>query len=95
MVFKRVPESVISGGIAMSEVKGKIYDDINRLPKVSNEATAEILVILQDAAKEFPEISKFYISDERVGGGRFQYEQFVYAIQKWQRKWLGSKRETK
>jgi hypothetical protein len=80
----------------MSECKGKIYDDINRLPKVSNEATSEILVILQEAAKEFPEISNYYVSDERVGVGRFQYEQFVFAIQKWQKKWLiSTKRENR
>ena len=35
----------------MSENKGKIYDDINRLPKVSYEAIIEILGILQEAAK--------------------------------------------
>jgi hypothetical protein len=74
----------------MSEAKGKIYDDINRLPKVSYEAVAEIAVILGEAAGEFPEISKFYVSDDRVGGGGFRYDQFVYAVQKWQKKWLGS-----
>jgi hypothetical protein len=74
----------------MSEDKGKIYADINRLPKVNNEAIAEISVILEDAAREFPEISKFYVSDDRVGGGSFKYDQFVYAVQKWQKKWLGS-----
>ncbi len=79
----------------MSESKGKMYDDINRLPKVSYEAASEILNIIREAANEFPEISKFYTeakysSDDRVSGGRFQYEQFVYAVQKWQKKWLGS-----
>jgi len=79
----------------MSEDKGKIYADINRLPKVSYEATTEILPILQEAAKEFPEISKYYIeskfsSDDRVSGGSFRYNQYVADVQKWQKKWLGS-----
>ena len=79
----------------MSENKGKIYDDINRLPKVSYEAIIEILGILQEAAKDFPEISRYYVeskfsSDDRVSGGRFRYEQYVYDMQKWQKKWLGS-----
>ncbi len=74
----------------MSEEKGKIYADINRLPKVSYEATAEILVILEEAAKEFPEISKFYVAAEGRLGGGFKYDQFVYAVQKWQKKWLGT-----
>ena len=83
-------------GIVMREDKGKIYSDINRLPKVSYEATAEILVVLEEAAGEFPEISKFYVSGDRVGGGGFRYEQFVFAVQKWQKKWLGSaKRENR
>jgi hypothetical protein len=76
----------------MFENKGKIYDDINRLPKVSNEGVMEIWGILQEAAKEFPNISKYYVesrfnSDDRVSGGGFRYEQYV---QKWQKKWLGS-----
>jgi Cu/Ag efflux pump CusA len=74
----------------MSDEKGKIYADINRLPKVSFEAASEILPILEEAAKEFPEISKFYVSDDRVGSGGFRYDQFVFAVQKWQKKWLGS-----
>ncbi len=79
----------------MSESKGKIYEDINRLPKVSYEAANEIQDILQEAAKEFPEISRYYFeskfsSDDRVSGGRFKYEQYVYDVQKWQKKWLGS-----
>ncbi len=74
----------------MSEDKGKIYADINRLPKVSFEAAAEIQFILEEAAKEFPEVSKFYVSDDRVGSGSFRYDQFVFAVQKWRKKWLGS-----
>lgn len=79
----------------MTESRGKIYDDINRLPKVSNEAAMEIQAILQAAALEFPEISKFYVdsefrSDDRVSGGHFNYDKYVYAVQKWQKKWLGS-----
>ena len=79
----------------MTENRGKIYDDINRLPKVSNEAVIEILTILQEASKEFPDISKYYVesklsSDDRVGGGSFRYLQYVYDVQKWQKKWLGS-----
>jgi hypothetical protein len=76
----------------MSEENGKIYADINRLPKVSYEAALEILPILEEAAREFPEISKFYVSDDRLGTGRFKYDQFVFAVQKWQKKWLGPKR---
>ena len=79
----------------MTENRGKIYDDINRLPKVSNEVAVEILKILQEAAKEFPDISKYYVesefsSDDHVSGGHFRYEQYVYAVQKWQKKWLSS-----
>jgi hypothetical protein len=74
----------------MSDEKGKIYEDINRLPKVSYEAAAQIADILQEAAKEFPEISKFYSSNDRPGSGSFRYDQFVFAVQKWQKKWLGS-----
>ena len=65
----------------MSEDRGKICADINRLPKVSNEAATEILAILQEATKEFPDISRYFVEskfgDERVGGGRFRYEQYV------------------
>ena len=80
----------------MTENKGKIYDDINRLPRVSNEGVIEILAILQEATKEFPDISKYYISsDDRVGSGGFIYQQYVQDVQKWQKKWLGStKRES-
>ncbi len=75
----------------MAENKGKIYDDINRLPRVSNEAAIEILAILLEAAREFPDISKYYnSSDDRVGSGNFRYEHYVYDVQKWQKKWLGS-----
>ena len=77
----------------MSEDKGKIYADINRLPKVSFEAANEILPILQEAAKEFPEISRFYAESNDSGdriGGHFRYDQYVFAVQKWQKKWLGS-----
>jgi hypothetical protein len=78
----------------MTENKGKIYDDINRIPTVSNEDTLKILAILQEAAKEFPDISKYYVESkfgtgDRVSGGGFRYEQFVYDVQKWQKKWLG------
>jgi hypothetical protein len=61
---------------------------------VNNEEASEVLAVLQDAAKEFPDISKYYaeksISGDRVGGGGFRYDQFVYDVQKWQKKWLGS-----
>jgi hypothetical protein len=78
----------------MTENRGKIYDDINRLPKVSNEVAGEILEILREAAAEFPDISKYYVeseftSDDRVTCGHFRYERYVYAVQKWQKKWLG------
>jgi hypothetical protein len=81
----------------MSESKGKIYEDINRLPSVSYECAIQISAILQEAAKEFPEISKYYVeskfsSDDRVSGCGFRYEQFVHDVQKWQKKWLGSTR---
>jgi hypothetical protein len=78
----------------LSETKGKIYDVINRLPRVNNEEAFEVLAVLQEAAKEFPDISKYYAeklsSSDRVGGGGFRYDQFVYDVQKWQKKWLGS-----
>ena len=79
----------------MTENKGKIYDDINRLPKVSNEAIIEVLASLQEATKEFPEISKYYVeskfsSNDRVSNGGFNYQQYVFDVQKWQKKWLGS-----
>ncbi len=78
----------------MSEDKGKIYDKISRLPKVSNEALVEILMILQEAAKEIPNISKYYAepkfdTDDRVSSGHFRYEQYVHDMQKWQQTWLG------
>jgi hypothetical protein len=84
----------------MTENRGKIYDDINRLPKVSNENAIEILAILQEAAKEFPDISKYYFeskfsSDDRVSGGGFRYEQYVYDVQRWQKKWIGSTKREK
>ncbi len=79
----------------MSGNKGKLFDDINRLPKVSYEAALEILAILQEASKEFPSISKYYAeskysSDDRVSSGHFRYDQYVFDVQKWQNKWLGS-----
>ena len=75
----------------MIESKGKIYDDINRLPKVSNEAAMEIQGILEEAAAEFPDISKYYVdsefhSDDRLSSGHFRYDQYVFAVQKWQKK---------
>ena len=61
---------------------------------MSNEAAIEILGILQEATKEFPDISKYFEtkfnSDDHVIGGGFRYEKYVYDVQKWQRKWLGS-----
>ena len=75
----------------MREDKGRIYDKICRLPKVSYEATLEISLILQEAAKEIPIISKYYFdTDDHVTGGHFRYEQYVQDVQKWQKKWLGS-----
>jgi hypothetical protein len=75
----------------MTENKGKIYDVINRLPRVNNEEASEVLAILQEASKEFPDISKYYnSSDDRVGGGGFKYQQYVQDVQKWRRNWLGS-----
>jgi hypothetical protein len=79
----------------VTETKGKIYDDINRIPGVSNEDVMTISMILQEAAKEFPDISKYYVeskivSDDRVSSGGFKYQQYVFDIQKWQKKWLGS-----
>ncbi|NLE06261.1 MAG: hypothetical protein GX638_15855 [Crenarchaeota archaeon] len=77
----------------MSESKGKIFENINRLPIVSFEASDKIFKILQEAAIEFPEISKFYVdsnsSVDRLGAGHFRYDQFVFAVQKWQKKWIG------
>jgi len=77
----------------MTENRGRIYDDINRLPRISNEDTIEILTILQEATKEFPDISKYYVeskfnSDDRASGGGFKYQQYVHDVQKWQKKWL-------
>ena len=75
----------------MTENKGKIYDVISRLPRVNIEEAWEVLAILQEASKEFPDISKYYVSsDDRVGGGGFIYQQYVQDVQKWQKKWLGS-----
>jgi hypothetical protein len=77
----------------MTENKGKIYEVINRVPRVNHEEASEVLALLQEANKEFPEISKYYVeskSSSGVVGGGFRYEQFVYAVQKWQKKWLGS-----
>jgi hypothetical protein len=79
----------------MNENRGKIFDVINRIPRVNNEEASEVLGILQEATKEFPDISKYYVeskfsSGDRVGAGGFRYEQFVYDVQKWQKKWLGS-----
>jgi hypothetical protein len=78
----------------MSEDKGKIYDKISRLPKVSNEALAEIFMIIQEATKEIPNISKYYVepkfdTDDRLSSGHFRYEQYVHDVQKWQQTWLG------
>ena len=78
----------------MTESKGKIYDVVNRIPRVNNEEASEVLAILQEATKEFPEISKYYVEpkfgSDRVSGSGFRYEQFVYDVQKWQKKWLGT-----
>ena len=75
----------------MTENKGKIYDVIIRIPRVNDEEALRVLAILQEASKEFPDISKYYISsDDRVGGGGFKYQQYVQDVQKWQKKWLGS-----
>jgi hypothetical protein len=75
----------------MTESKGKIYDVINRLPRVNTEEALDVLAILQEAAKEFPDISKYYISSgDRVGSGGFKYQQYVQDVQKWQKKWLAS-----
>jgi hypothetical protein len=75
----------------MAENKGKIYDVIIRIPRVNNEEALKVLTILDEASKEFPNISKYYFSsDDRVGGGGFKYQQYVQDVQKWQKKWLGS-----
>jgi hypothetical protein len=75
----------------MAENRGKIYDVVNRIPRVNNEEASEVLAVLQEASKEFPEISKYYVESKfSSGGGGFRYEQFVYDVQKWQKKWLGS-----
>jgi hypothetical protein len=75
----------------MAENKGKIYDVINRIPRVNNEEASEVSEILQKAIKEFPDISKYYFnSDDCVGSGGFKYQQYVQDAQKWQKKWLGS-----
>lgn len=79
----------------MEETKGKIFEEINRLPKVSFEAAVEISAILQKASTEFPVISRYFVeskfsSDDKVSGGHFRYDQFVFDVQKWQKKWLGS-----
>jgi len=74
-------------GIAMSECKGRIYDVINRIPRVNNEEASEVQMVLREASEEFPDISKYYVESK---GGSFRYEQFVYDVQKWQKKWLGS-----
>ena len=75
----------------MAENKGKIYDVIIRIPRVNNEEALKVLAILQEASKEFPDISKYYSSsDDRVGSGGFKYQQYVQDVQKWQKKWLGS-----
>jgi hypothetical protein len=74
----------------MTENKGKIYDIIIRIPRVNDEEALKVLAILQEASKEFPDISKYYVSsDEHVSGG-FKYQQYVQDVQKWQKKWLGS-----
>lgn len=74
----------------MSENKGKIFDVINRIPRVNNEEAYAVLAVLQEAAKEFPDISKYYAEKLGSGSGGFRYDQFVYDVQKWQKKWLGS-----
>jgi hypothetical protein len=75
----------------MAESKGKVYDVINRIPRVNSEEASEILAILQEATKEFPDISKYYVESKfSSGSGGFRYEQYVYDVQKWQKKWLGS-----
>jgi hypothetical protein len=75
----------------MAENKGKIYDVVIRIPRVNNEEALKVLTILDEASKEFPNISKYYFSsDDRVGGGSFKYQQYVQDAQKWQKKWLSS-----
>ncbi len=77
----------------MFENRGRIYDVINRIPRVNSEEGSEVLELLKEASREFPDISKYYVSsDDRVGGGGFSYQQYVQDVQKWQRKWLGSTR---
>ncbi len=75
----------------MSENKGKIYDVIVRIPRVNSEESSKVLEFLQEASKEFPDISRYYVSsDDHVGDGVFRYQQYVLDVQKWQKKWLGS-----
>ena len=92
--YKGACSQEVDRGSVMTENRGKIYDEINRLPKVSNETAIEILAILQEATKEFPDISKYFESkfsaDDRISGGGFRYQQYVQDVQKWQKKWLGS-----
>jgi len=71
----------------MAEDRGKIYDAVNRIPRVNSEEASEVLAVLQEATKEFPDISKYYVETKSgSGGGGFRYEQFVYDVQKWQKK---------
>ena len=75
----------------MAENKGKIYEVIIRIPRVNNEEASRVLAILQEASKDFPDISKYYSSsDDHIGGGGFKYQQYVQDVQKWQKKWLSS-----
>ena len=75
----------------MSENKGKIYDTIKRIPRVNSAEGSKVMELLQEANKEFPDISRYYVSsDDRVGGGSFRYQQYVLDVQKWRKKWLGS-----
>ncbi len=75
----------------MSESRGKIYDVIKRIPRVNSEEASKVVELLQEASKEFPDISRYFVSsDDRVGGGGFRYQQYVLDVQKWRKKWLGS-----
>ncbi len=75
----------------MSENRGKIYDVVIRIPRVNSEEASRVLELLQEASKEIPNISRYYVSsDDRMGGGVFRYQQYVLDVQKWQKKWLGS-----
>jgi hypothetical protein len=74
-------------------IQGKLYqkirfphadaDDFDSYPKAS-----EIEKLLDEAKTEFPQEKNFY-NNPQIPKGKFDYDSFIDATEKWFEKWFG------